>query len=151
MAIHVVRPEEGEVTGGGPIKVRVIEDGSHTSHRLGLIECSVPAGPAQPPQHIHREHDEVFIVTAGKLRFVSDSESVDVEAGGVVVVPVGTSHTFSNPFDAPATFLNTYTPDLYIGYFRDLAKLPVNEQGLLSPADIGQTMARYATDVVRAG
>ena len=82
---------------------------------------------------------------------MSDSESVDVEAGGVVVVPVGTSHTFSNPFDAPATFLNTYTPDLYIGYFRDLAKVPVNGQGLLSPADIGQTMARYPTDVVRAG
>ena len=34
------------MTGGGPIKVRVIEDGSHTGHRLGLIECTVPAGPA---------------------------------------------------------------------------------------------------------
>jgi mannose-6-phosphate isomerase-like protein (cupin superfamily) len=149
MALHVVRPGEGEVTGGGPIKVRVIEDGSHTGHRLGLVECTVPAGPAQPPQHIHHEHDEVFIVTAGTLRFTSGTESIDVTAGSTVVVPVGTPHTFSNPFDAPATFLNTYTPDLYIQYFRDLAQLPVDERGLLSPADIGQTMARYATDVVR--
>ena len=151
MAIHVVRPGEGEMTGGGPIRARIIEDGSHTEHRLGLIEATVPAGPAQPPQHIHREHDEVFIVTAGKLRFTTEIESVDVEAGSIVVVPVSTSHTFSNPFDAPATFLNTYTPDLYIQYFRDLAKLPVDEQGMLSPADIGRTMARYATDVVRPG
>ena len=151
MAIHVVRPGEGEMTGGGPIRARIIEDGSHTEHRLGLIEATVPAGPAQPPQHIHREHDEVFIVTAGKLRFTTETESVDVEAGSFVVVPVDTSHTFSNPFDAPATFLNTYTPDLYIQYFRDLAKLPVDEQGMLSPADIGRTMARYATDVVRPG
>jgi mannose-6-phosphate isomerase-like protein (cupin superfamily) len=149
MAIHVVRPGEGEMTGGGPIKVRVIEDGSHTGHRLGLIEATVPPTPAQPPQHIHREHDEVFIVTAGKLRLTSDTESVDVEAGSVVVVPVGTSHTFSNPFDAPATMLNTFTPDLYVQYFRDLALLPVDERGLLTPADIGRTMARYATDVVR--
>ena len=151
MAIHVVRPGEGEMTGGGPIRVRVIEDGSHTAHRLALTECTVPAGPAQPPEHIHREHDEVFVVTAGKLRFVSGAESVDVEAGGVVVVPVGTSHTFSNPFEAPATFLNTYTPDLYLEYFRDLARLPVDEHGLLSPADIGKTMSRYATEVVRPG
>jgi len=41
------------------------------------------------------------------------------------------------------------TPDLYIEYFRDLGRLPVNEQGMLDPADIGRTMANYATDVVR--
>lgn len=44
---------------------------------------------------------------------------------------------------------NTFTPDLYIQYFRDLATLPLDERGLLSPADIGRTMARYATDVGR--
>ena len=66
-----------------------------------------------------------------------------------MIVPVGVSHTFSNPFDQPAVMLNTFTPDLYIQYFRDLATLPVNAQGLLDPADIGRTMARYATDVVR--
>jgi hypothetical protein len=41
------------------------------------------------------------------------------------------------------------TPDLFIEYFRDLGRLPVNEQGMLDPADIGRTMAKYATGVVR--
>ena len=149
MDVRVVRPAEGEIAGGGPIRVRIIEDGSHTGHRLGLTETTVPPGPAQPPQHIHREHDEVFIVTAGALRFTSGEESVDVEAGSVVVVPIGVPHTFSNPFDVPAVMLNTFTPDLYIQYFRDLSTLPVGPQGLLDPVDIGRTMARYATDVVR--
>ena len=149
MSIHVVGPNEGEQSGGGPIRVRIIEDGSHTGHRLGLIEASVPPGPAQPPQHIHREHDEIFIVTEGKLRFTSGDESVDAEAGACVTVPIGTPHTFSNPFDAPAKFIGTMTPDLYIEYFRDLGRLPVNEQGMLDPGDIGRTMAKYATDVVR--
>jgi quercetin dioxygenase-like cupin family protein len=98
---------------------------------------------------VHREHDEVFIVTEGKLRFTSGSESVDVEAGSYVTVPPGTPHTFSNPFDKPAKFINTITPDLYIEYFRDLGRLPVDEHGLLNPADIGRAMANYATDVVR--
>src|SRR2546426_12584079 len=149
MSIHVVGPNDGEQSGGGPIRVRIIEDGSHTGHRLGLIEASVPPGPAMPPQHIHRDHDEVFIVTQGMLRFTSATENVDVEAGACVTVPAGTAHTFSNPFDAPATFICTMTPDLYIEYFRDLGRLPVNQQGMLDPADIGRTMAKYATDVVR--
>jgi mannose-6-phosphate isomerase-like protein (cupin superfamily) len=149
MSIQVVGPNDGEQAGGGPIKVRIIEDGSHTSHRLGLIEVDVPPGPAMPPQHIHREHDEVFIVTRGKLRFTSGEDNVDVEAGACVTVPAGSPHTFSNPFNEPARFINTLTPDLYVQYFRDLGTLPVDEQGLLSPADIGRTMAKYATDVVR--
>ncbi len=149
VSIRVVRPNDGEQSGGGPIRIRIIEDGSHTSHRLGLIEATVPPGPAMPPQHVHHDHDEVFIVTQGKLRFTSGAESSDVEAGSYVTVPAGTPHTFCNPFDEPAKFINTLTPDLYIEYFRDLSRLPVDERGLLSPADIGRAMAKYATDVVR--
>jgi len=149
MSIHVVGPNDGEQSGGGPIRVRIIEDGSHTGHRLALIEVTVPPGPAMPPQHVHLDHDEIFIVIQGKLRFTSEGENFDAEAGSCVTVPTGTPHTFSNPFDAPAKFINTLTPDLYIEYFRDLGRLPVDEQGLLNPADIGRTMAKYATDVVR--
>lgn len=149
MSIHVVGPNAGEQSGGGPIRCRIIEDGSHTDHRLGLIEAEVPPGPGAPPQHLHREHDETFIVTQGRLRFTSGSDNVDVEAGWCVTVPAGTPHTFSNPFGETATFTCTLTPDLYVEYFRDLSRLPVNEQGLLDAADVGRTMAKYATEVIR--
>ncbi len=149
MPIFVVGPDDGEQSGGGPIRCRIIEDGSHTEHRLGLIEAMVPPGPGAPPQHVHREHDETFIVTVGRLRFTSEANSVEVGAGSCVTVPAGTPHTFSNPFGEPAKFICTLTPDLYVEYFRDLGRLPVNEQGLLDPADIGRTMAAYATEVVR--
>lgn len=148
MKIRVIRSEDGERINAGPIGMRIIEDGSHTEHRLGLLEATLPPGPAQPPQHVHHEHDEVFIVTAGRVRFTSGEESVDVEAGTVVVVPTGVPHTFSNPFGETAVFIGTMTPDLYIQYFRDLGQLAVNEQGMLEPSDVARTMARYATDVV---
>ena len=148
MSIRVVRPGDGEPVLNGPIGLRVIEDGSHTGHRLGLVAATLQPGPAQPPQHIHHEHDEVFIVTAGKVRFTSGTESVDVEAGSVVVVPTGVPHTFSNPFDDVATFIGTMTPDLYIQYFRDVGQLPLGPAGIPEPADLARTMARYATDVV---
>ncbi|HEY1291960.1 MAG TPA: cupin domain-containing protein [Chloroflexota bacterium] len=149
MGIRVIRPGEGEVAISGPIGARIIEDGSHTQHRLGLVEASLPPGAAAPPQHVHREHEEVFIVTSGKVRFTSGQDSVDVEAGTVVVVPIGVPHTFSNPFQDNAVFVGAMTPDPYIQYFREIGQLPVNDQGRPNPADIARTMARYATDVVR--
>jgi quercetin dioxygenase-like cupin family protein len=105
-------------------------------------------GPAQPPLHVHHEHNETFIVTAGKVRFTSGTDFIDVEAGTVVVVPIGVPHTFSNPFGETAAFIGIMTPDLSIQYFRDLARLPLDQQGMLRPADVASTMARYATEVV---
>ena len=82
------------------------------------------------------------------MRFTSGDDHVDVEAGTVVVVPIGVPHTFSNPFQEQAVFIGTMTPDLYIRYFRDLRQLPLDHQGMLNPADIARTMARYATELV---
>lgn len=149
MKILLVGPNDGEQSGGGPIRCRIIEDGSNTQHRLGLIEATVPPGPASPPQHVHREHDEIFIVTEGTLRFTSGSENVDAGVGSCVTIPAGTAHTFTNPFDGPAKFICTLTPDQYVEYFRDLSRLAVDERGLLNPADIGRTMAMYDTEVVQ--
>ena len=148
MGIHVVRPGEGERASGGPIGLRIVEDGSHTGHRLGVVESTLPPGPAQPPQHVHHEHDETFIVTAGKVRFTTGTDFVDAEAGTVVVVPIGVPHTFSNPFEEPATFIGLMTPDLYIQYFRDIGQLPLDRQGMLEPVDVARVMAHYATEVV---
>jgi mannose-6-phosphate isomerase-like protein (cupin superfamily)/catechol 2,3-dioxygenase-like lactoylglutathione lyase family enzyme len=149
MSIVHVGPSDGEQSGGGPIRCRIIEDGSHTQHRLGLIEATVPAGPGSPPQHVHREHDEIFIMTEGRLRFTSGLDSVDAGVGSCVTIPAGTAHTFANPFDEPAKFICTLTPDQYVEYFRDLGRLAVDDRGLLNPVDIGHTMAKYATEVVR--
>jgi hypothetical protein len=44
--------------------------------------------------------------------------------------------------------LCTVTPDLYIDYFRDLGSLLAGPNGL-DPKEVGEVMARYATEVVR--
>jgi mannose-6-phosphate isomerase-like protein (cupin superfamily) len=148
MSIIVVPPGQGEQAGATAIPIRIIEDGSHTQHRVALIEAVVQPAPAGPPQHTHNQHDEIFIVTKGPLRFTSGDDFVDVETGSCVTVPAGVPHTFSNPFPEPARFIATMTPDLFVEYFRDLAQLPAGENGLPSPADIGRTMAKYDTTVV---
>jgi len=67
--------------------------------------------------------------------------------GTFVMVPIGAVHTFSNPTDKPARFLNTFTPPLYLGYFEALSKLT---QGSVAPdpQQLAELMAHYDTEVV---
>jgi mannose-6-phosphate isomerase-like protein (cupin superfamily) len=152
MAVHLVTPETAEVIDLRPLEpvtVRVLEDGSHTGHRAGLIEGSLPPGSGGPPQHIHREHDEMFFVVSGTVRFISGDEHLDVPAGGLVTAPIGTPHTFGNPDPSqPATMLCTVTPDRYVNYFRELGALAAGGE-VPSPNLILEVMSRYATEPYR--
>src|SRR5260370_42441900 len=89
----------GEIVRIGPIQLRVLEDGSRTDNRIGAVEITVPAATAGPPQHIHRMHDETFLVITGAVRFAVGESNLDARAGDYVDVPIGAPHTFSNPFD----------------------------------------------------
>jgi mannose-6-phosphate isomerase-like protein (cupin superfamily) len=140
--------------GGGEVLasstgMRILEDGSHTGHRMGVMADCLPPGSGGPPQHIHRQHSETFYVLSGTMRFTSASEYADVPAGGVVTAPIGIPHTFSNPDPAEwATFTCTVAPDLYIGYFRELFTL-IAQRGSLDEVEdnaILEVMARYATE-----
>jgi hypothetical protein len=61
-------------------------------------------------------HDETFLITKGKVRFHTDKGDHDTAAGDYVVVPPKSIHSFSNPFDEPAEFFNTFTPAYYVDY-----------------------------------
>lgn len=45
MPIHVTGPDEGEQSGGGPVRCRIIEDGSHTHHHGAVRDRSGPLTP----------------------------------------------------------------------------------------------------------
>lgn len=144
IGIRVTGPDEGETALSGPVSLRIIEDGSATAHRLGMAEIVIAPHTAGPPQHRHAEHDEGFYVVAGTVRFTSGDTSFDAPARTLVMVPPGAPHTFANPGDETAIVLNTFTPDRYIGYFRELRD-QVTAGRPLSAELIGETMRRYAT------
>ena len=60
------------------------------------------------------------------------------------MIPPGAPHTFANPGDQATVLLNTFTPDLYVQYFRDLRDMIAGGQPL-TPAATIQVMSRYAT------
>jgi mannose-6-phosphate isomerase-like protein (cupin superfamily) len=147
IGVNVVPAHGGELLVAGPVVHRVLEDGSSTSGRLGLIEGRYPAGWTGPPPHVHREHEETFYVLSGAVRFAAGTEEHVLTSGGLFTAPIGVPHGFGNASkDEPAQLLITVTPQRYIGYFRDLQDLRPGPDGLLDPADIAALMARYATD-----
>ena len=81
---------------------------------------------------------------SGTARFTVADTTYEAPAGTLVMIPPGAPHTFANPGDEPAVLLNTFTPDLYVQYFRDLQDMIAGGQPLTPEAAI-QAMSRYAT------
>ena len=143
----VIGPEQGELLQAGPVLHRVLEDGSTTGGRLGLVECRMPAGWGGPPQHVHRAHDESFFVLSGHVRFVSGSAEHVLGPGSSFVAGMGTPHTFGNAdANEPASLLLTVTPQRYVGYFRELQDLRPGPDGMLVAAEVLALMSRYQTE-----
>lgn len=144
-AVSVVGPGDGETILLGTTQLRILEDGSTTGHRLGIGETILAPHTDGPPQHRHAQHDEGFYVISGTVRFTVGQKTYDAAAGTLVMIPPGAPHTFANLSDQPAVMLSTFTPDLYVQYFRDLQHMIAGGQELTAQASI-QTMSRYATE-----
>ncbi|WP_063042961.1 hypothetical protein [Nocardia pseudovaccinii] len=61
------------------------------------------------------------------------------------MVPPGAAHTFANITGQSAVMLSTFTPDLYVQYFRDLRDLIADGQELTPRVNI-EVMGHYATE-----
>ena len=145
--MSIVGPDGGESIQLGPTRMRILEDGSTTNHRLGMGEITLAPHTDGPPQHRHARHDEGFYVVSGLARFTVGTESYDAPAGTLVMLPPGAPHTFANPTDGTTVLLNTFTPDLYVQYFRDLRQMIADGHDLDETALIN-AMRRYATEPV---
>ncbi|MFD0070879.1 cupin domain-containing protein [Streptomyces sp. NPDC127166] len=144
-AVSVVGPGDGEAIVLGTTHMRVLEDGSHTGHRLAIAESVLAPHTQGPPQHRHARHDEGFYIISGTVRFTVGDEDYDAATGTLVMVPPGTPHTFANVTDQPAVMLSTFTPDLYVQYFRELQDVLADGRPMTPQANI-DAMSRYATE-----
>lgn len=57
------------------------------------------------PPHTHHHDDEAWYVLEGTLGVRIDDQSFEVTAGGAIVAPRGTVHTFWNPHPTPVRYL----------------------------------------------
>jgi mannose-6-phosphate isomerase-like protein (cupin superfamily) len=142
--VRVVPPDGGEPVDLDPIRMQIVEDGSTTNHRLGVALIRVPANTSGPPPHWHERHDEGFYVVSGTATFATADATRAAPAGTFVIVPPGAVHTFRNDGDEECVLLNTFTPDLYVQYFRDLAQAAASGEPLTGER-ILDVMRSYST------
>lgn len=142
--ILVTGPLDGEPVDLGSTKMRILEDGSTTDGRLGIAVSTLAPHTDGPPQHLHGRHDEGFYVISGTARFTSGTDVHDAPAGSLIMVPPGVPHTFENPGDEPMVMLSTFSPCVYVQYFRDVAAMIASGRPV-TPQSVGEIMARYAT------
>jgi quercetin dioxygenase-like cupin family protein len=142
--VSLVGPDGGETIRLGPTRMRILEDGTTTGHRLGIGEITLAPHTQGPPQHRHAEHDEGFYVVSGTVHFTIGETVHAAPAGTLAMIPPGVPHTFANPGDIPAVMINTFTPDLYVRYFRDLRDM-IADGRELTPESTAEAMSRYAT------
>jgi len=142
--VRIVGPDGGDIVDLGPIRIRILETGATTDHRLGIGEITIDPRTVGPPHHRHADHDEGFYVVSGTARFTVGASTHDAPAGTLVMVPPGAPHTFANVSDEPAVLLNTFTPHHYIRYFADLRDL-IAAGDRPTPESTAALMSRYAT------
>ena len=143
----VLQSGQGRLITIGPIHVHILEDGTSTRGTMAIAEFTIPPHSPSPPPHVHRAHEEGFYVLEGELAFTVGEETIRASAGSFVMVPIGVPHTFSNPIDTLARFLNTFTPPHYIHYFEELSEL-VSTSGAPTLEQERAIMAHYDTDVL---
>ncbi|MCA1842990.1 MAG: cupin domain-containing protein [Actinobacteria bacterium] len=84
----------------------------------GSFELIEYHGPVQPPPHVHRDREEAFYILQGTFSFLLGKEQRQAPAGSVVLIPRGTTHSFTAPEDGRALLF--IAPAGLEGFFDEL-------------------------------
>lgn len=63
--------------------------------------------------HLHRSDDEAWFVLEGRLGFHVGGAECEVVAGGSLLVPRGTAHSYWNPSPEKVRYLLVMTPRIH--------------------------------------
>ena len=144
----VIDADAGRRVQAGPLVMRVIEDGTHTSGSHAMIEFTLN-GQFSPPPHIHRQHEEVIYVLEGEMALPVADRTIRLGPGDAFVTPTGLAHTFSNGGDGTLRFLLTISPARHLGYFEAVADLMKASQGRPDPQAMMAIMQHWGLEPVR--
>jgi mannose-6-phosphate isomerase-like protein (cupin superfamily) len=109
---HVSLPGEGKRL---PLVGLLKAPASTTGNSFELIEYH---GPTQPPPHVHQDREEAFYVLQGTFTFLLGNEEQQAPAGTLVLIPRGTTHSFTAPEDGRALLI--IAPAGLEGFFEEL-------------------------------
>ena len=77
-------------------------------HGSGVSFFLARTPPGRGPRLHRHPYEETFVVHEGRIEFTVDGETIEAEAGQIVIAPPGSVHKFVNVGDAPAHMTNIH-------------------------------------------
>ena len=114
----------------GPLCIRFLLSGAHTSGSVSVFEMTVPAGQRlTAPAHKNDAYEETLYGITGALTWTVDGKAIEVGPGQALCIPRGAVHRFDNLGSDDARQLVIVTPAIMgPAYFRE-AREAVNTAG----------------------
>jgi len=123
-------------------RCRILADAAATGGRYGLVDMIEVPADHMPPLHVHRTHDEGFLVLDGEVTVFLPGREVTLRAGEFSLAPRGVPHTY-RVGDTPAHLLALSTPAGFERFVSDVAALDD-----LSPETLVATAARHDIEIL---
>jgi quercetin dioxygenase-like cupin family protein len=109
----------------GPLTVRFLVTGEHSSGTIAAFEIFVPAAQRlMTPAHSHDHYEETIYGIDGTLTWTVDGKQIDVGPGQALCIPRGAVHRFDNNTTQDVKAFCVVTP-AEIGplFFRECAEV----------------------------
>ncbi len=109
----------------GPLEVRFLVTGDHSTGSVAVFELFVPGGQRlMAPAHSHDHYEETIYGISGVSTWTVDGKPIDVGPGQALCIPRGAVHRFDNNGSQNVQALCVITPAA-IGpqYFRESAEV----------------------------
>lgn len=131
------------------VKVRGGDVGS-----MSVVEFLAPHGFG-PPEHIHRDEDELFLILEGTLSFFTQGEKFSAGAGGCAFLPRGIAHTFQVVTESArlvnVTATSSVAPqfDLMVSTLgTETGRLTIPEPAYIDAGNVAEVCAQHGIDIV---
>lgn len=147
----VLRPGEGTAYWflGSLVTVKVAA--AQTRGRLTVLDFRNPPGFA-PPLHRHLTEDECFYVVSGAARFRCDDETFEAHEGDVVLLPVGSAHSFKVLGDEPLRTLQITVPAGFEEFTAEAGEPALRRElpapGPVDPAALQAAAAQHGIEIL---
>jgi quercetin dioxygenase-like cupin family protein len=137
-------PGEGRqlVLGTNTALLKAVTD--DTGGRFSVMEHRLAAHGPGPRVHVHDQLDHAIYVLEGTVVLTVEQRQLTAPAGSFALIPHGTAHTFANPSDAAARFVEVDAPAGFERYVERLAEAsPAG--GQIDPAIMAALQAEHDT------
>lgn len=114
----VSHPTDGRVYKLGASDAKRVEvtfkaDGAEVANKYSITEWWMEKDSPGVNAHIHETNDELIYVLEGTASVLLGEDWVQMEKGGLVVIPAGTRHGFRNDSNQRVAVLNIFLAGAY--------------------------------------